>query len=120
MKLIQLILIPLLIIGVVVYFARFRSRLLDRVLVLAITAVGTAMISMPEWTNDLAHFVDVGRGADLITYLVLIGLTFLCLMFYSELRVLKSLLTDVARAEAIAHAHAPKGQDDGNEKHTSR
>lgn len=112
MSLIQLILIPILAVVVAVYFGRFRSGSIDRILVLLLGVVGTVMVAMPEWANTLAHFVGVGRGADLIIYFSLVGVAFLFLMLYSRLRVLESRLTVLARAEAIEHAKIPsKGEE---------
>ncbi|HVS82613.1 MAG TPA: DUF2304 domain-containing protein [Pyrinomonadaceae bacterium] len=108
MKLIQFILIPLLALVVIVYFARFRSRLLDRLIVLAFGILGIIMVFVPDWANVLAHSVSVGRGADLIMYLGLIGLTFLCLALYSKLREIEVKLTKLARTEALEHARLPE------------
>lgn len=107
MSTIQLILIPMLGIVVAVYFGRFRSGSIDRIVVLLFGVIGTVMVAMPEWANTLAHLVGVGRGADLIIYFSLVGGAFLFLMLYSRVRLLESRLTILARAEAIEHAKIP-------------
>ncbi len=43
-----------------------------------------------------------GRG-----YLGWITITFVCIVFYSKLRVLELYLTELARVQAIEYAHAP-------------
>ena len=107
MRLIQLILVPLLALIIVGYLIRFRSRLLDRLIVLSIGAFGIILILMPDWANALAHLVGVGRGADLVMYLGLVGLAFLGLMLYSKLRMIEAQLVKLARTEAIANAVTP-------------
>ncbi len=109
---IQFILIPLLLIVAVIYFGRLRSGLLDRVIVLLLGATGIVMIMIPEWANLLAHSLGVGRGADLINYLGWIGITFVCLVLYSKLRVLELHLTELARFHAIEHGRAPEKADE--------
>lgn len=112
MRPIQFILILLLVMVVVTYFRRLRSRLLDRVIAVLFGLVGVVMAVMPDWTNTLAQLVGVGRGADLLTYLGLVGLIFLCLLLYSKLRDLESSLTDLVRAIAIEQAYTPTIADD--------
>lgn len=107
MKLIQVILIPLLLLIVIMYFAQFRSRLLDRLIVVSIGALGVTMILAPEVANQLAHFVGVGRGADLVMYLGLTGLAFLGIVLYSKLREIEEKLTTLARTEAIENVRLP-------------
>ena len=51
--------------------------------------------------------VGVGRGADLVLYLGLLALAFVCLLLYSKIRELEVALTDLARSIAIAEARKP-------------
>jgi small membrane protein len=103
---IQLLLIPL-IITVVVYFRRLRSRLLDNLIVLTLGAAGVLMVMMPQWTNLLARSFGVTRGADLIMYIGWIGIAFVCLIFYSKFRGLESQIVNLVRAQAIENALRP-------------
>jgi len=107
LKAIQIILALGLILIVILYFRRFHSRLLDRLSVLSLGLVGIVMVVMPEWTTALAHFVGVGRGADLVSYFGLVSLLFICLLVYSKIRSLESELTNLARTVAIEHVHRP-------------
>lgn len=106
MKPIQLILFLLLSFLVLVYFGRFRSRLLDRIAVLSLGMVGFAFVAKPDWSTVVAQFLGVGRGADLLTYLGLLGLAFLLLLSHAELRALDTRVTDLVRSLAIEHARA--------------
>ena len=107
MRPIQFILIPLLALIVITYLTRFRSRLLDRLIVLSLGTFGIIMILVPDLANSLAHLVGVGRGADLVLYVGLVGLGFLCLILYSKLRFIDAQLVKLARTEAIDNAVAP-------------
>jgi len=109
MKTIQLILVPFIIFIVVIYFMRLRSRLFDRVLVLLIAAVSVVMIALPDSTQTIARWMGVGRGADLVTYIGLVGLSFFCMLLFSNLRETKQQLTAIAREVAI---RSPKNPDD--------
>lgn len=107
MRPIQFILIPLLALMVIKYLGRFRSRLLDRLIVLSLGTFGIIMIMIPDLANSLAHLVGVGRGADLVLYVGLVGLGFMCLILYSKLRFIEAQLVKLARIEAIDQAVTP-------------
>ena len=108
MTLIQPILVFLLIAGMVIYVRALRSRLVDRVLVLMIVAVGTVFVAFPEWTNLLAHRVGVGRGADLMTYLGVAGGGFCLLLLLSKIRDLEGRVTELTRVLAVRQAKRPR------------
>ena len=57
--------------------------------------------------------VGVGRGADLLSYLGLMGLSFLLVRLYIAHRALEAKLVDVVRALAIAQAHVPRPSSPG-------
>ncbi|HOW59050.1 MAG TPA: DUF2304 domain-containing protein [Candidatus Omnitrophota bacterium] len=104
MRLIQFLLIPAIAFVVIVYLRRFRTLLLDRLLILAVGVFGIVMILRPDWTSKLANDLGVGRGTDLVSYFGLLGLTFFCLLLWSKLRDLEAKLTEMARAIAITKA----------------
>ena len=101
LKLVKFIL-SLLVVGLVfVYFAKVRSQLLDRLIVVSIAGFGIALVILPEMANWLAHLVGVGRGADLLMYISLIGIIFLLILIYSMLREMAANITHLARDIAI-------------------
>ena len=82
-----------------------RNRLpFHIVLVFAMLAAGALAVVFPEATNDLAHVVGVGRGADLITYVIEVVVMFVLLHYYTKFVELQRQLTDVVRELAIARA----------------
>ena len=107
MKPIQLILIPLLVMLMAVYWGRIRSRLFVRVFVLLFGLLGIVLVIMPDWATLLAHVVGVGRGTDLLFYFGLVGIGFVLLRFYSKLRELEVCITKLARDAAMKGAVKP-------------
>ena len=107
MILIQFILIPLLLLLLVMYFVRLRSRFFMRAIALLVGILGIVLVARPEWSTVVSQALGVGRGTDLITYLGLVGLSFVCLLLYSKLRFLEAQLTSLIRTAAIAGAHSP-------------
>ncbi len=105
---IQILLILAAIVVLLVYFNRLRSRLLDRVLFFVLAVVAVIMVLRPDWANDVAHFLGVGRGADLLVYLGITGLAFLWLGLYTRQRELDVHLTELARRLALLEAEPPK------------
>ena len=110
MTIIQPLLTVLLIASVVVYFARLRSKLRDRVVVVLLTAGAILLVLHPELSMALAHAVGVGRGVDLVIYLTLFGFGFVVLVLVSRIRSLQDRQTELARAIALAGARIPVSQ----------
>lgn len=108
MKPIQLILIALLAgLALAVWLNRGNAKLLNRLIVGALALLGIFMVLAPDATTRLAEFVGVGRGADLLLYLAVIGFAFVSVLLYARLRQLEVALTQVVRAQAIENARAP-------------
>jgi len=108
MTLIQPILIAFMIVGVVAYFRWLRSSHWDRAIVLFLGLVGVVLVAAPDLANWLAMAVGVGRGADLVTYIGVVGLSFFCLVLLSRLRELESRLADLTRQLALDEAVQPE------------
>lgn len=90
----------LILIGTYMYI-RLRSTLLDVFLILLFIGVGVFFVLNPEFTNRLAHWVGVGRGADLIFYLGFLFLFFLVIKLYSRLRKVEQNFTELVRKKSI-------------------
>ncbi len=83
------------------FFAR-RNRLPIHILVVVLVLGLAAMaVVFPELTNDIAHAVGVGRGADLITYLVEVGLLFVVVHYYMKFTEQQAQITQLVREIAI-------------------
>ena len=58
----------------------------------------------PESTNQLAHALGIGRGADLLLYLTVVAFVFVSLNVYLKFRDLEHTMAQVARAVSILSA----------------
>jgi hypothetical protein len=86
------------------FFIR-RNRLPVHIIVVALV-LGLAALAVvfPESTNDIAHAVGVGRGADLITYLVEVGLLFVTVHYYTKFVEVDTHITKLVRELAIVRS----------------
>lgn len=94
-----------------------RNRLpFHIVIVLGMLFTGGAAVLFPEQTDVVANFVGVGRGVDLITYVIEVTVLFVLIHYYTKFVELQRQLTDVTRELAILRAEvdrvAPKQSPD--------
>ena len=101
---IQPILIGALVAVALAHVRSFASRLLTRLLTLALVALGVAFVVNPDVTNQLAHVLGVGRGADLVLYALFPGTISMFLHLYRRHRQMEEKVTDLARQMAIQGA----------------
>jgi len=104
MNLIQITLVLMSVVIVALYFARMRSQLLDRVVAVTLFIASLVMIIRPDLTTTIAHHFGVGRGSDLVFYLMISGLAFLCVALYTKIRKLEEAQTIIVRELAIREA----------------
>ena len=111
MPLIQPILIGLLVVVVIAYFRWLRSSHWDRAIVLGLGVVGVILVASPDGANWIAQCLGVGRGADLISSVGVVGLPFFCLVLLSRVRELESKPASLTRQLAIREASDPTGSE---------
>ena len=104
MILAQPILITLLVVLVVLYFARLRSRGSDGLLIALCFVVSAFLVVRPTVATRLAHMVGIGRGVDLVIYLAIPGLALMILLLFARTRDLNLKLTATLRELAISNA----------------
>lgn len=107
MTLIQPVLIVALICAAIFYRAKMRSRLADRLIVFSIAAAGIVLVASPNLSTAIARTLGVGRGADLVMYLGLVGTGFVLLLLFSRIRALESQITALVRELAVLRGEAP-------------
>jgi hypothetical protein len=108
-----LLVIALCILAVYAYFQR-RNAPLIAVLVFALTLCGLALAVAPNIANDLAHFVGIGRGADLIVYcFILISLAAI-FNLHLRFRLNEERLTRLVRALALLTPQQSGASPHGN------
>ena len=85
------------------YFAFLRRRTfpVHIVVIFAILGMTGLLVVFPDVTTIVASKIGVGRGVDLITYLVEIGMLFMILHFYSKNVELEKQLTTLTRELAL-------------------
>jgi len=79
-----------------------RNRLpLHIMTVFALLIAGAIAVVFPELTNEVANFVGVGRGADLITYIAIVSVMFVLVHYYTKFVDLQTKVTQLTRELAI-------------------
>jgi small membrane protein len=104
---IQLALLTGLLLAAILYWLRMRSKLRDRAVVFAIILFGIVLVADPDLSTRLAHAFGVGRGADLVSYLGLLGGGFCLLLLFSHQRTAQLQITSLVRELAILRAEKP-------------
>jgi small membrane protein len=95
----------------VYYFLRLRNTILDIILLLALVATGVVFVIFPDLTTDIARYVGVDRGADLIFYISIITFWFVILKLYARIRRLEQIVTDVVRKDALENSEKIKDKN---------
>jgi small membrane protein len=112
MKNIQILLLTMLVVGTVLFFTRNRTRLIDRIFVLAFVLAGAVLVSFPELSDRLASLLSVGRGVDAVMYFMLVFLSYTCLQLYAKIRSQDARIVDLARFIALNSVKLPESMED--------
>lgn len=102
-----ILLIPLLLL-IILYLPRLGNRTFYRLTLIGISLVGILFVLFPQVTDKLAHFVGVGRGADLVTYLFIVFFFLAGITLYSKIRKLEADQTEIVRKIAVLRAEELK------------
>jgi hypothetical protein len=78
------------------------------VIVFGLIAVAAIAVIFPDITAEAAVVVGVGRGVDLVTYVVEIGTLFVLLHYYTKFVEVDRRLTEVVRELAILRAEVDR------------
>jgi len=73
-----------------------------------ICLAGIYVAWFPESTSEVASWVGIGRGVDLMLYVWIMVSAMLILVLHLKLVQQDRKLTELARAMAIANAHTPE------------
>lgn len=85
-----------------------RLRAGRKILLLSFALVGIVSIAHPQLLNDLARMVGVGRGADLLLYLLILAFIFYALNVYLKFKEYDARLVKLSREIALTEAKARK------------
>jgi hypothetical protein len=83
-----------------------RSRFVGFGLLL-LSVIGIPLVIFPDAATSVANSVGVGRGADLLIYVLFILVLLSLLVIHALIRDLNQRLTRVVRAVALVSAHPP-------------
>jgi hypothetical protein len=81
-----------------------KVRAWQKMGVILLTIAGIVVIVSPETSNDIAHQLGVGRGADLLLYLLTLAFIFMILNLYLKDKEEQKKITQLARKIAILEA----------------
>jgi hypothetical protein len=107
MTMFQLIAVPLaalLFLRSAVRFLRGEGHRWITALAAALWLVAGTMIAQPEVTNTVARFFGIGRGADLVSYIIALSFLISVVYFYHKYRKLNSDVTEIVRTLALRDA----------------
>ena len=104
---IQLLLSALLLVVAVASLRLFRNRLLYRLFFIGIVFMGILFVAVPILPVYLATMMGVGRGVDLVFYLLFTGFLLLIAILYRRLLHHDTILTQIIRQNAIKNHRAP-------------
>jgi hypothetical protein len=105
---IQVILIVLLLFILISYFRRFRRHVIDKILICVMLLVGIIFVLYPEITNQIAHFLGIGRGADLLFYMAILGFAYLHMLLYAKIKKLEDQITTIVRKQSLDSVNLPE------------
>jgi len=95
----------LLILGIsllaIYYLLRLKRSLVDLLLMIVLIGAAIIFILWPDLTNTIAHFLGVGRGADLVYYVCILLFSFALMKLYSRMRKLEQQFTKLVREDAL-------------------
>jgi hypothetical protein len=104
-----------LIITAVLLFAVFTQRshtvqtqAVKRIAFILFLLLSIYAVLRPGDVNWIAHRLGVGRGADLLLYLTVVGFAFFAVNTFLRFRTLERRFTDLARSVALSNAVAPE------------
>lgn len=92
-------------------YRRLRSSYVDAILILLFMAAGLVFIFFPELSNRVAHFLGVGRGADMIFYISILFFAFLIMKLYAKTRKLEQMITKIIRDESLKNASSSMDEE---------
>lgn len=86
-----------------------RNRLPYHIMtVFILLGAGAVAVISPDLTAQVAQFVGVGRGADLVIYISLVGIMFVLVHYYAKFVDMQRQTTELTRELAILRAEVER------------
>ncbi len=93
------------------YAFRFRSALVERLLLIVLALVGLVLTLAPDSATMVANFLGVGRGTDLILYIWILVFIIKALRDQAKFREYDRRITDLVRQIALRDARPAKEEE---------
>lgn len=87
-----------------IYFLFLRKRVIQRIISIMLFSVGILLVIFPNLANKVAAVVGVGRGADLLLYLLTISFYTSFFLLYIKMKDMEKNQTKLIRNLAIKEA----------------
>jgi small membrane protein len=107
MSVIQALLLAALLFLMLLYAKSFRNQAFKRIFSIIVFALGIIFIVSPDLTNDIAHAIGIGRGADLLLYFSVIAGLLVAILVHARFRKMDRMITLLARRQALLDARKP-------------
>lgn len=101
MTAIQIVLITGVLFILVYFLQRIQRAVFSVVFMTLLSGSAVFFILQPELTNKIAHYIGVGRGADLVFYTSILLFWYVILRLYARVRKLEERVTTLIRQDAI-------------------
>ncbi len=83
----------------------YQLRAWTKILTIIFVVVAIVIVLFPEYSNSLARFVGVTRGADLLLYLLTLSFIYVIFNLYMQEKRLQKRIVLLARKLAIIEAN---------------
>ncbi|MDT5035006.1 MAG: small rane protein [Micromonosporaceae bacterium] len=94
--------------GIMIMFVRgqhgVRMQASKRLAFFAFLVLNAYAVIRPDDTSTVAHWFGIGRGVDLLLYVLIVTFVFVVINFYLRLREGEQRVTELARAVALRDA----------------
>ena len=98
---IQIVLVTGIILILFNYIQSKHRPAIGTFIVLVTALLAFVFVLFPETTNQIAHWLGVGRGADFIFYICILLFWFIINKLVTRIKVLEDQLTELIRKDAL-------------------
>lgn len=96
-------------------YGQYKREIVSRYWLLAFSflwiLIGVAAI-IPHTTDDIAHFVGVERGADMLVYIAVLVLLYAVYRLFVRVQKMHEEITELVRQIALANPKVPVKKED--------
>jgi len=104
MNSIQNILIPLLLILSLIHLFFFKNKIASRILFILLFISSLVFVIFPDLSDQIAHWLGIDTGADLVFYVTIIIFYAAFIFLYSKFKKLETKQTEMIRKVALEKA----------------